>query len=329
MTRDRYGPLAAPEGKTHIEVVEDPVAIARSAYAAWHAGASRQTLVTDSTDYSEPVADQLYTGAAQLVGPHARAFQDLPAKDLEAILASVQPDGASGLFLSALLNATAVEKLDGVFKHRILGYRLAPGKTVVARPESELLDLGRHAESGIVNWGFAFHFAQDAHSGIQVNLGKAGLMAYKSGGGAQLNYGQVNDLLGGWANGGVQVNFGEVSRLAYSALGGIQVNHGRVNESMADYAYGGIQANYGFAWKLVPCYPGSLQAQYGRSKEGHNWRLRQNMRRFRPLYRELRLKCKALGQTLRNYATDPWLDYDFATFESEAQALGKKLMERK
>lgn len=274
MASDRYGTLGTPDERTHIEVVEDPVRIVRSAYAAW-LGLTRQSCLHDMeglptlSDYPPEISAGLHEEAVRLLAPSAKAFKAVTREEQDAILATVTPESsdASGLFLSALLNATELPVLDGTFRHKALGYRLAPGKTLIVRHSSVINDLGPYAQGAIINYGqVRYGMAREALGGLQVNRGIVYQgQANKASGGLHINSGECNDSFAWWNAGGVHLNYGYAEAFANDACGGVHINHGTSKSWMARDAEGGVQANHGQTADIASFVKGGVQVNPGRA----------------------------------------------------------------
>lgn len=242
MTSDRYGTFAPPEQKTHAEVVESPVESARSIYLAWQPEARHIRYVElQQTIVGPNIPERLYASAVPRVQQDAGALGRMrpeELKGLELLLTTLQqgpPDctfDPVGIFVSALLNETALPSLDGVFQRDVLGYRLGPKKTLTVRAGSRVRGLGMHAQGTLLNYGHAYHFASNAAGGIQVN------------------YGNIKGSIAECASGGVQLNYGRAASIAHWAKGGVQCNDGTTKELAVDLLGGGVQVNYGNAKKI-------------------------------------------------------------------------------
>jgi len=184
---NRYGPLEKPEQQKHIEVFDNPLQIVRGTYKMFSTAANSRDFKfwEESPYFSRPLSDRnyditlaenLYNEAINIINPHTSAFRNLKQVDLEAIIDEVKPEDtdASGIYLSALLNTTDIEELDGVFQHKIFGYKLAQGKTLIIRPGSVIGELGRNMQGVLINYGDIDYFNLDDEDtkGIQLNFGR-------------------------------------------------------------------------------------------------------------------------------------------------------------
>jgi hypothetical protein len=340
----RYGRLERPEHKAHIEVVEDPVRAACAAYTIWQGGIKDDDRFLPASHNCSHIFDkagteQLYREAARLLAPRAELFTHVHRKDLETILAHVavrpQDDkpGESGVFLSALLNVTGLPALEGIFRSRILGYRLAPGKRLVVQRGSHICDLGRFAEGELLNHGKAYALAWNARGGVQANYGTASYLAYYARGGAQLNYRCNTSLMAGvGVTGGIQANFKEVQQSFAAGASGIQLNYGKVRLGMAPGARAGVQANLGHAGSMGFHASGGLQVQWGTlddagviNGEGPDF-TRKLPRGLRPAL-ELRRKLRAFKRTVGTGDPAVLHIYDFNGFEADVLRLGRDITE--
>jgi len=250
---NRYGPLDRPEQQKHIELTENPLGIVIGTYNLWLQIAQRIDQVK-GRGYS-PVS--LYQEAVNLLQPYAKKFANVKPDGLDSILSQIKDEDteASGLYLSALLNATDLPELEGIFNHKTLGYKLAPGKTLIVREGSQIDVLGFLGQGTLINFGEASLMAGMADGGIQANYGLVRLMfASMTQSGVYINFGNFDDssrkrkpsYAGGMGDtaSGVQLNYGYGKRFAVSAFKGVQINFGDV-ESMSHGAYGALQINYG------------------------------------------------------------------------------------
>jgi hypothetical protein len=363
----RYGSLAPPEERTRIEVVENPVTLARAAHHIWHPAASK--LIRDNEYAWLPIdgmCERIYRLAHDQLAACAKAFAHVKPAELEAIISTIdardrRTKGAMrytpGLFLSALLNATELRELDGVFKYWVLGYRLAPGKAIIARPGSDMTVLGYHSRGTIINHGNARYMGDDASGGLQVNFGtveesmagdssgdgvhinfgRARLLASKASGGTCINYGAVHDkehyyALSWHVTGGIQVNLGKTSDMAEYAHGGMQANLGLVRGTFAKGADRGVQVNYGEVRKSMAheAYSG-LQANRGTAGENHCLhRGRMRTRRANAILDALEERLRRI-EHLGMYRKDPERAlaciraYDWQAFTEDILRAGRKL----
>jgi hypothetical protein len=253
---DRYGSLTAPEERVQVAVRENPVQLVRSAYKAWLPAARRDPLRVEEgrratswkwwTAWLEdgPRCERLYQHAVTHLAPLAQAFKDVRPRELAAIIRTVNPEdtSASGLFLSALLNATALPALEGVFGHDILGWRLAPGKTLIAREGSHAYQLGERSKGVLINHGCVASDMAHSAEGVTVNLGSV-LEIGRFAAGVQVNAHQAESL-GGDTRRGIHLNYGRVTNFGESATGDAHINLGRVTGNLICNA-GGFSVNFG------------------------------------------------------------------------------------
>jgi len=193
-------------------VKEDPFNVAISGYREWlpRVKNSRFDIWVDHHDrsmYDPAIADQLYNEAVKILKPGAKAFRIITQKDLSNILTIIQSNStkASGLYLSALLNATALQEMDGVFKQFIPGYRLMAGKRLITRKGSRIAIIGDYCEGEILNFGSVYDSIFSVR-GLQVNFGKVFIHSSTEGG-IQINFGERNYMIG---NKGIQIDFGDI-----------------------------------------------------------------------------------------------------------------------
>ena len=120
----RYGTLSPPEERRRLIVRESGLAAFRAAYACWLDWVQRNPLL--SID-SRADRERLYEQAVEELKGRAEALNSMAKGEAERMLAELRPEQteATGLFVSAWLNHTALTELDGVFEHQVLGYRLA------------------------------------------------------------------------------------------------------------------------------------------------------------------------------------------------------------
>ncbi len=244
---DRYGNLPVPEEKTRLAVIENPVDVANAAFHLW-----KQTADAYPVNYKDWQLDSIYDEAVSCLSPHAEAFKDVKDGELEAIISETIPHKHSGLFLSALLNSTDLQMLNCMFpvKNFYLGYKLAPGKFLVAEKGSECIMLGYRAAGGVLaNLGTAYSFAQLASGGTQVNYATAEDMAIGVTGGNQINFENVI---------AVGSDVGIVRAFAEEASGGFQANYYGIMGDFAWNATGGLHIAYGSNGLFGP-YPQSVE----------------------------------------------------------------------
>jgi hypothetical protein len=347
---DRYGTLAQPEERTRIEVVEDPVQVVRGAYAVW-----RRILKKDEHHnyyMDDETLEQCYAEAVRLLQPYGGMFGNLKRGDLEAIIMQVDRHRAAGnwqiagAFLSALLNTTRLPKLDGEFRCSRLGYRLAPGKTLIVRKASSTSDIGHHAQGGlIVNYNEAGGFAEDAAGGIHVNYGSVHLMGRYAAGGIHLNFGTC-DRLAEDAGNCISVNYAEITPIQYghpgtycneiarAAQGGVHANYGDTPRCAAR-AQGGVHINGGYSHRLN-C-KGDGGAIFNRGEVGYKggrWMDYKPRRRqlAEPLVARLdwrlrRLKHFARLKNKPDEAAAALSRYDWKAFETSVHGLAKQIEE--
>ncbi len=193
-------------------VKKDPFNVAISGYEEWlhHVKNIRFDIWVDHHDrsiYDPAIADQLYNEAVKILKPEAETFRIITQKDLSNILTIIQSNStkSSGLYLSALLNATALQEMDGVFEQFILGYRLMTGKRLITRKGSNIVIIGDYCEGDIINFGTVYDSISSV-KGLQVNFGTVFILSSTKGG-IQINFGERNYMMG---NKGIQIDFGDI-----------------------------------------------------------------------------------------------------------------------
>jgi hypothetical protein len=358
----RYGKLGTPENRIHIEVRENPVQVVRAAYRIWLPAAWRYPLKIDRasilTGDHQQAAERLYQEAVRALATSTSALEDIRPGQLEAILTDAKHEETnfSGVFLSAVHNSTPIQHIEGEFRHEILGYRLAPGKTLTVRKGSDITCLGWHTQGTIINHGTAHDFADHAQDGLQYNDGTVGDMARWAQGGIQVNRALITRDMAWSAQGGIQVNAGQIFRgfafhaeggiqvnseaanincetprdgqMAFNAQGGIQVNRGSIGRIMAEAARGGIRINNGRirAWSnLLPNSRTGVHVNRKRPDQEApvnsptlNWPL---IERLEQRLAELDIFAIADGEAaLKTYQSRDWRRY-----ERETLALGKQI----
>jgi len=208
---NRYN-LDRPEEQKKVEVNESVIDIVKSTYDIWlqyhRRSLSIDTLRSSLLAFDKAHGEQLYEEAVALLSPHSKEFTNVGQRDLEIILSTVKDSDTevSGLYLSAMLNSTDLEELDGVFNFTFLGYKLAADKKLIVREGSNVLYLGTLSQGLLINYGNAEHIALHAIGGLHVNFGKVYSMASGATGGVQVNLGKANHL-GEGAKGGVQLSY--------------------------------------------------------------------------------------------------------------------------
>jgi hypothetical protein len=148
-----------------------------------------------------------------------------------------------GLFLSALLNETGLEKLeiDRETDWTIgLGYRLRKGKTLDIFKKGTGQAVGVEATGGvIINRGTVDAFGYETTAGIFINHGTVKrntecYMGRKSRGGLYLNYGYCG-VLGMQSGGGIcMFNFGNADSIGVWSDGGLFVTRNRPSMDMIE-----------------------------------------------------------------------------------------------
>ena len=272
----RYGKLDKPEEQSHIEVVEDPVTVFRAAHNLWSQEANRSGFAFERREgYDSDLAKSLYDGAVKCLEKRSGAIKKITHDGIEKIVNEIPKDKLhSGLFVSALFNASSLSEITGVFNYEILGYRLAKGKKLVAKSGSKILELGRESEGDIVNEGRVSSLAPYASANVVVNLGKAKWFGYCAKNGLYVNLGDTGSFgskvedgvyvnlcrvlssagkrkgfFGTGAVGGLLINAGDAHRMSYGGRpwtkpDSIQVNLGNV-DCMAWYTNYGLHVNVG------------------------------------------------------------------------------------
>ena len=238
MKQDPYGRLEKTEEQQPIKVVANPVEVALSAHKLW-LPVSEQ-FRKGARDYL-PYVNIVYDEAARLLKPYAKAFGKLDDGQLEAILSGVETekDDWNGLFLSALLNETALQMLSGKFECNEMGYKLAAGKLLIVQPDSKIKFLGTRAAGMIVNYGSALYIGYSAVGGVQINCYArpesrlVGGMAADAQGGVHITYGS-NLYLGHRSTGGLLLNCGEIDYIGKLAANVVFGNFGTVTNFGSD-----------------------------------------------------------------------------------------------
>src|SRR3989338_355014 len=168
----RYGPMDPGDVRSVPKVDASSVDIFLSAYALWSQVVDGEAIADRGTGI-----DASYDAAVKLLRPHAGTFANLAPDGLEQAIAALETEHnpVLGIFLSAALNTTELRALAGVFReYSFLGYKLAPGKVLVARKGSSVHELGVLAEGGVlISYGMVDSFASYAKGGVQANLGFA------------------------------------------------------------------------------------------------------------------------------------------------------------
>lgn len=201
------------EIKSDIEITKNnyPVSIAIAAYKDWIPLVKKSGFKIwmdhhDRLMYDSHIADYLYNEAIKILEPEANKFKNIDQKELYEILTDIQSNNtdASGLYLSAILNATELQEVDGTFNHGILGYRLALGKRLIVRKGSVIPILGDFCRGDIINFGSAYD-SMATEGGIQINFGKVFILSNKEG--IQINFGERNYMFSGL---GILIDFEDI-----------------------------------------------------------------------------------------------------------------------
>jgi len=336
-----------PEEMKQISIDANPVEIALTAYKLWLPVAERSGF-KNILHAEQHLNDLVYDEAVRLVQPHAKAFENITQKEINTILSEVKESDthASGFYMSALLNATELQELDGVFHYATLGYRLAPNKSLIVRDGSDALSLGEFAEGNIIKYSNFGNFARHALGGVQINFGDTTYMADESLGGLQINYFKANVMAFG-SRGGLQLNFSDTTTLAESCNGGIQVNCG-IAERISKYATGGVQLNFSSVKSLASFARGGLQINNGSAdyiskidegtkinlgKTKHNnsrYRDEKSEEKIRTLLDEMKSKLAEIeGIGDRQYKSKETIQvirtYDWKSFEEDMHSLSKQI----
>jgi len=340
-TIGHYGSLNKPEIQRQIEIIENPLEVVHVTYQLWlpivrGSGSINKFIDPNSFDgkYELNECENLYQEAVKLLSPYAEVFRNVKQRDLDNILAEVKDSesSASGLYLSALLNVTNLQQLDSRFNHEILGYRLAPGKTLILREWSKVCELGRNAQGNIVNFGATDYMAQNVEKGIQINYGSVSkVMGFQSGGGIQINYNLVNDLAFSAGN-GIQINVGKVEMMANGVYGGVQINTGNVGNSMAVYPQDKcVQVNWGKINAVMGSNEINLQQfNFGEANIDETISYNDSRKKVNPLLGLLETKIREI-ELFKDLKDDEAIDtingYDWVTFEKEVLSLKEQIEE--
>lgn len=206
----------------------------------------------DFKNESEPTDDNFarferdYSRIAEQIGNRAST---ITSTDYLFLVDTLPKSEFTGVFLSAVLNHSPIEYLEGIFNQEVFGYRLARGKTIVALEGSLVCHFGRATEGNIVNYGVSEFIADKAVSGVQINCGQTNYFANSAVGGVQANYSVVKEDLGIAVKGGLQENFGTVDCIGCVATGGIQINHNEMREMYCND--GCTQINFGSGGRII------------------------------------------------------------------------------
>lgn len=340
-----YEGLERPENLTNIKVFDNPVDAAISAYKIW----LPITKIKSGDLHIYVISEQLYNEAVPLIEPHKKLFSNIKADQLETILKNIKPEdtNASGLFVSAMLNETDLKELDGVFNHEILGYRLAPEKTLIVREGSYVSELGLRMQGTLINYGEAETMGTGAENGIQVNYGlvrhhfglitKGGVqinfgnfranMAIESVGGVQLNYDE-GSIFAVYSRDGMQINFGEVDSMSEGVVGGMQINYNKVIHQMSSEVKGGIQINMGEV-KEIYSSDESIQHNLGTVLNDFTAPNKSSMKKDHPLFKELEEKLNEIDYIKQlngnNEAIKAIKGHNWKKFEDDVLGLKKEI----
>ena len=329
---DKYGQIGKPEEQQQVVVRSNPVELTRAAFSVW-------LPIALNTQMGKVYNEAIYHEAVQMLKPIGNAFANISNGELEAILKDVEKSKQeydltreAGLFVSAILNATALPMLSGKFSYENIGYRLGPEKILILQPGSKMMWAGELALGKIVNYGNVEFFAARAAGGVQINCNTAQFHAYYATGGIQLNY-KSGYGMGAHADGGIQVNFGDIEILGQELNGGIQANLGSLNLLGIDTG-NGFQINLGtgnLGHAKVYRSNAEMQIHMGKLKQ-YAWTrgrkvgrarfeaMRQPIRELADLFREVAaLGPSFLPEELEHHDPESVkraLSYDWQQFES-------------
>jgi len=261
-----YEGINKPEPVKNIHINSNPKDIVRSTYQIWLPFTRK---VLRKSFSFETAQDIIYDEVVSLLKPHSAEFLNVKYSDLEDVISdvsNVRNIYLSGTYLSALLNATSLPVLDGIFNTYNLGFRLAPDKKLILREGSNVCKAGIYAKGTIINYGDIMYMAKNTQGGIQVNFGSAYELAQDSAGGVQLNLGEVGAHMASGSSAGLQINIGKIKweDLGRVASGGIQLNYGAIKEQIAPNPYGGFQINLGNAKSMAEFATGGIQLNFGK-----------------------------------------------------------------
>jgi hypothetical protein len=99
------------------------------------------------------------------------------------------------LFLSAMLNETAADRLDVENSYGgYIGYRLRPGKSVIIHKGATVCTSGTLAEGGIaINNGHSDYIGEHASNGLHINNGTTHYFGCQASGGMFFNFGKLKE----------------------------------------------------------------------------------------------------------------------------------------
>ncbi len=200
---------------------------------------------TEPTNDTYARIERDYALIAEQIGNRASTIN---STDYLSLIDKLPKSEFAGIFLSAVLNHSPIEYIEGIFNQEVFGYRLAEGKTIVALEGSLVNHFGRATEGNIVNYGVSEFIADKAVSGVQINCGESNFLANDAVGGVQANYSVVKEDLGIAVKGGLQENFGTVNCIGCVATGGIQINHNKMREMYCND--GCTQINFGSGGRI-------------------------------------------------------------------------------
>ncbi len=280
--------VARPETKARIEVVSNPVSIAATTYKAWldntrdiydvfeeRPANNRKNHDQDKCDVLYGKAEKMLREASRLSGMNSEQFARAEKlivphrKDYITDGGYFDFHGKAGLFLSALINASNLNRLSGLFNHTILGYRLAEGKTLIAEQGSDVTCLAPYARGTIVNMGSAITMAEESEDATVMNFDPEGRedgtnvndMSPRSSGGVHVNFGKILSV-GEEAEGSVIINFWDAGSLGPNSRNSVVLNIQQTGD-IAHNANGGVHVNLLYAGQIGEKSEGSVLANYG------------------------------------------------------------------
>ena len=322
----RYGKLDKPEEQSHIEVVEGPVTVFRAAHNLFTHQINLKNM-NESWVYDNDACDEVHAYAGEILKPRAKMFSKVSNSDLEKICSIAGKSEFSGIFLSALLNETELPCLYGVFKYKVLGHNLAPGKILVALPDSKVKYLGTRSEGTLLNYGKSGYICYEQKSGICLNFGKTDNLCKNASGDMPIgaHFGDTDKNSKDFAAGayGIFVNYspwlGDVSKYC---TGGLHINF-KSAKSFACQTDDGIRVNSGYAEFL-----GKTAINFGTvAKHSHTNPEVKNIDAVKNAVKEFGEKFKALSQ-FKGMTKDNMpnlVSFDWKGFKEDVLSKSKEL----
>lgn len=235
-----YGEFEAPEEKTEIEVVEDPVRAVLSCYDFFKQS-TKDFANKNKYDYTS--VPLIYDSAVKIFDGKEK-LSPSPIQMMEIfdeMSSSEKKYDYTGLFLSALLNKTALDVLIIIHPfHELefIGHLLALDKTLFLGPnisENPIQQIGFKCKGNVINnCHGVVDFATGAKNGVQINYTYAlKRFAEEVEGGIQINLASNDNCeFASKAKSGIQINRSSFGFFGNKGSGGVRI---RLDYDMRSY----------------------------------------------------------------------------------------------